>query len=230
MMSLEMISDPASESELAEMDRFLLDEDDRIRPLPADYVRGKFRHSALRCWLQARGRYLLPTVELVIWLRGTLGGQAGFPEFSSALEIGAGCGDLGYRVGLRMTDSYMQQLSAMRLLYGLIGQKVTEPPSDVERLDGVTAVRKYKPHTVVAAWVTQLWRHGDTERGVGACSHGVDEQQLLTLCRRYVFIGNEGTHKDKRILAEPHNTTRPSWLISRAKDPSKDVIWTWERA
>jgi hypothetical protein len=59
--------------------------------------------------------------------------------------------------------------------------------------------------------------------------YGVEESVLLENCETYIHIGNEASHTDKRILKLPHETHRFPWLISRASDPSKNVIYVWRK-
>lgn len=225
---------------LAEMDRALLDPTGRVRLLKADAIRSLGPHDVLRAWCGLRGRYLIPTVELRRWLEDRLcdwfPGHTWATErddqeriIDKVLEIGAGMGDLGGNLHIRMTDSGVQQSPEMQVLYRLIGQQVTKPPPDVLKLEAIAAAKEYKPHTILAAWVTQKYQHGDTEARVGSCVAGVDEQHLLNLCKRYVFIGNERVHGDKRILREPHQTHAFPWIVSRGADQSLNRIWIWER-
>lgn len=212
---------------LAQLDALLL-VDGRLRLLCAEDLRALAPRETLRAWCGMRGRYLLPTVELVDWLHTQLGRRDGWP-YDNVLEIGAGMGDLGRALDVRMTDSGVQERAEMKLLYAMLGQTTTAPPKDVEKLDALAAAKKYKPHTILAAWVTQKYQPHDETRRIGSCVFGVDENHLLRLCKRYLFIGNERVHGDKRILSEPHETFRPPWIVSRAERPELDVIWIWNR-
>lgn len=213
--------------DLPTMDLFLLQEDGAMRLRYAPELE-LFKLTHLRLWAQARGRYLLPTQELIFGLNMLMMRET-LTDPSSILEIGAGMGDLGKALGIRSTDSGIQQREDMKRLYKAMGCEVTKPAARVQKLDAIAAAKKYKPHTIVASWVTQAWREGDTEKGIGACMFGPDEGHLLNLCKRYIFIGNEATHGDKRILAMPHKTYRFGGHVSRAADQSKNVVWVWER-
>ena len=136
-------------------------------------------------------------------------------------------GDLGACLGIPMTDSYCQTTPEMRLYYASLGQPIISPPSTVEKLDAVTAVEKYKPPVVVASWVTQLFRDGDSEAQIGSSVVGADEEWIVDHCETYIFVGNEEVHKHKRILKRDHREFKSWAWMSRAFDPSKNVIWVW---
>lgn len=209
--------------DLAPFDDLLLDSSGRLKLLPAVELQ-RLRRDQLGYWCQARGRYTLPTLELVAWLKERIGSR-------SAIEIGAGAGDLGYHLGIPMTDSYIQQESDdYLLLYTIVGVPPTKPPPDVEKLEALEAVRKYKPQVVVGAWITQLYRPPvrKTEDHYGSI-YGVDEMKLRLEVESYVNIAHKRIHKQKSLLRFKHHEYRPTGLISRAQDPEGDVVWIWSR-
>jgi len=173
--------------------------------------------TALRIWAHQNGRYGVPTAELVGWLRWIIGNRF-------AIEIGAGSGDLSLHLGTLATDSYMQSDPAMQAVYEMMGQPTIRYGRWVEKLSALDAAAKYKPDVVVASWVTQLYK-GDGS--VGACAHGVDEDELLDTGVTYILIGNQNVHGDKRIMKRPHVEHKLPFLRSRAKEPEKDRVWIW---
>jgi hypothetical protein len=203
------------------IDRFLLN-CKRQYNVPGARSLKAFEHSHLQVWCHRRARYNLPTTELVEAVKGLI-------DSRSAIEIGAGMGDFGRALGIPMTDSHQQTLPEMQLYYAVAGQPAIHPPSDVEKLDAVGAVTKYKPRVVVASWVTQLYQDGDAPRKIGSSIYGVDEHWVLDHCETYIFVGNTGVHKDKRILTRPHQETRPYYLVSRGRDQAANVLWVWNR-
>lgn len=207
---------PSVMADSAELDRVLLDARGRVRVRPAAELQAIDR-KVLLGWLHLRAVYLLPTVELVDWLRAEL---RGLP----AIEIGAGNGALGRALGIPRTDSWIQQRGDYRLVYRLMMQPVVNYGDDVERLEAGRAVQRYRPHTVVAAWVT--WRHEEGMRD--GFADGVDERALLRRVRRFICIGNERTHAGRSLLKLPHRTVEPAWIVSRGQ-PELDRIWIWER-
>jgi hypothetical protein len=207
------------DTDVSYLDRVLLKRDGSFAALPASTVKA-YPHEHVQIWCHKKARYNIPTEEQILFLKTEIGER-------SAIEIGAGMGDLGGLLGIPMTDSYIQTTVEMQLYYKSLGQPTITPPPTVEKLDAVQAITKYKPQVVVASWVTQLYRDGDSENNVGACISGVDEEWTLDHCDTYIFIGNEAVHKDKRILKHLHRTCKPHWLVSRAYDQSKNVIWIW---
>lgn len=200
---------------LAAMDNLLLDSSGRLQLWEAAALRN-FPPHQLRAWAMMRARYNLPTVELVQWLHNLIGP-------CEAVEIGAGVGDLGYHLGVTMTDSYVQT-ETLAAFYTILGQQPTRPLPDVIRQDAETAVMVRRPHTVLASWVTQKYLPGDEHGSV----YGPSEEVILANCSRYIFIGNENVHGQKRILSRPHETFKFPWLVSRAAEQSKNVIYIWK--
>lgn len=194
----------------------------RIRAIGASEL-AKVPNVRLRVWCHNRARYLVPTKELVDWLDDLIGGRP-------ALEIGAGMGDLGRLLFIRMTDSAVQTTPDMRLYYELLGQPITEPPPDVERLEANEAVAKYRPRVVVGAWITQRYQPGDERPPkVESSVYGVDEVKLLSQIDTYIHIGNMAVHRQKRIFQQQHQTHRLPFLFTRAGDPSQNVVHVWNR-
>lgn len=203
------------------LDKGLLDAEGRMHVLPAAELR-RVPHTALQVWMQARGRYQLPTVELVEWLRARIAGRP-------SVEIGAGCGDVGRAVGgVTLTDSYFQTKAEIQRHYGTIGSQPISPPPDVMRREGLRAAMRYQPDVCLACWVTQAYAPGDKERETGSCVGGVDFHELLRWVGELVFVGNAGTHRDMRLLQIEHEEYAPDWLVSRAHDQSANRIWVWK--
>lgn len=195
----------------------------RMRRITAKEV-GRVPHVYRRVWCHNRARYLLPTAELVDWLHDLIGNR-------QALEICAGMGDLGRQLAIRMTDSAVQVTDPdVMLYYASLRQPPTDPPPDVERIDAVAAVEKYRPRVVIAGWATQLYQAGDEHPPVIASStYGVDERKILSMVETYVHVGHMAIHRQKRIFDQPHQTFRPSFLFSRGSDPDANVIHVWNQ-
>lgn len=204
------------------LDAVLLDGAGRMRLLGVASLR-EYPHDHLLVWAQKRGRYGFPTRELIARLKTLIGSKR-------VIEIGAGMGDLGFHLGITMTDSYIQTSPEMQLLYHTMGAKPIEPPPDVERLDAAAAVRKYKPEVVLASWVTQLYQPGDEgpPKKIGSSIYGVDEIDILAHCAIYIHVGNTEVHGDKRLLQRPHVELQGEpGLVSRGFDQSKNLIYVW---
>jgi hypothetical protein len=208
---------PADRTALAELDRQLIDGQGNLRVMPADTLRA-YQLELLQAWAVSRGVYVFPTAELILWLRTAIGTDL-------AIEIGAGHGAIARALGIPATDSYMQLIPEVRAYYESLGQQVVTPPADVIKLEALAAVRHYRPHTVIGAFITQKWlSEADTE----ASAYGVHEEQLLKLVRRYIMIGNDNVHGKKRLLRCQHAEVRQPWIVTRARDHHKNVIYIWE--
>jgi hypothetical protein len=198
-------------------------EQGRLKLLPAAAYEA-FPRDHVRLWAHRRGRYLLPTLELVAWLRAVIGGR-------KAIEVAAGSGDLGHHLGIPMSDSYLHACHPeMALVLAAMMVEPTVPASDVENLDALVAVAKYRPQVVVAGWLMQLYCQGDEKPPkIGSSVYGTDESKILDVVETYIHIGNTRYHGDKRILRRPHNVYRFSWVVSKAADAASDVIYVWNR-
>src|SRR5271166_6566557 len=99
------------------MPQDLLDESGNLKLLSA-YEYDQFDPHSLRMFCHNYARYLLPTKELVDFIQRYVIGSM------SAIEIGAGCGDLGRHLGIRMTDNYCQERPDVKAYYQLARQPI----------------------------------------------------------------------------------------------------------
>lgn len=160
------------------------------------------------------GVYVLPTAELIAWLKANIRGKA--------IEIGAGNGAIARALQIPATDSYMQAEPAIIAAYATMGQKPIVYPSDVEKLNYSFAIKKYKPETVIGAFITHKYN------GIDGNALGVNEGFILNYCKRYIMIGNLDTHKTKPLLKRLHNPLYFPWLITRSQDYSKNRIFVFD--
>lgn len=176
----------------------------------------------LKLWCHKRARYVLPTLELVTFIRGVINGR-------DALEIGSGNGDLGYMLGIRETDSYIQQKRSD--LWARMGQVPTNPPAEVVMCDAMRAVYAYRPQVVVGSWITRKFETGIDVEGVDlqASAFGVREEELLERVETYIHVGNEAIHGKKTLLRKPHETVRVPGHLSRHADQNLNVVYIWNR-
>ncbi len=200
------------------MDAFLLDEKKRIRLMPADEVRVRYSLDEIQAWMVKRARYQIMTTELIEWLKARIDGR-------SAIEVGAGMGDLGYHLNIPMTDSCIQTKMPTEYMLALIasGQAPTTPPPDVECIDAEAAVEKYKPEIVVASWLTQKHHAGDPD----GFEFGPEEIRIVRQVKSYIVIGNSVIHGSKRIRRLKHKEYKHPWLVSRGFEQEKNVIYVW---
>lgn len=165
------------------------------------------------------GLYLLPTVELVDWLRAFIGQR-------SAIEIGAGNGRLAMGLGIPATDRMLQDDPEVKAFYNGLAQPTVHYGHNVERLDSKAAIRKFRPQVVVGAWVTH--RYSRRRHAAGGNQYGPDTDWILQRCEQYVLIGNDNVHRQHPLWSRRHEIQYPSWLFSRAmKEGSRDFIAVW---
>src|ERR1700733_793994 len=171
----------------------------------------KYKKDELRLFCHFHARYLLPTLELIEFLDPLI-------KKEDTLEIGAGCGDLGRNLGIRMTDNYCQEIPEVKLIYTLTSQPTIAYAKDVEKIDAIEAIKKYKPKNVIGAWVTQ-WADCDLSvpKGNGSI-YGIKENEILDLVDNYILIGSEKIHGTKKIMTIPHETVNIDFVRSRCDD------------
>lgn len=172
-----------------------------------------------RYFMYVHGIYVLPTTELIEWLKLNIIG--------TAIEIGAGNGSIARTLGIPITDSRMQESPEIKFIYQMGGQPPIVYHDDIEKLDAIEAVKKYEPDTVIGAFITHKF---DPKIGNGNAL-GVDEIKMMQkIKRRYINIGNKHTHKDKPLLKIPHTEYQFDWLITRSIDQYQNVIFVFDKA
>lgn len=191
-------------------------EGDAAKPVPFEFLQS-LPHQVLQLWCVRNAIYQIPTIELIEWLRAKINGR-------KAIEIGSGKGGIGRALGIPSTDNYCQTLPEIRAYYQTLRQEPVTPPDFVENIDAEQAIVKYNPEVVIGAFITQKYRDGDTAGNM----FGPDEESWINKVE-YIHIGNETTHRGKRILKYRHDAFKAPWLISRAMYQSQNVIWTWTR-
>lgn len=193
-------------------------ENGKLKLLPASYYKSK-GWGDFRTFCHAHGRYGIPTYELVEYLQEVI-------DARTALEIGAGAGDLGYHLQITMTDNKQQERPDIAAKYKLMRQPVIKYPKDVEKIDALDAVIKYKPQVVVASWITP---YSPVEVSWGSNPHGIKEPEILDLVETLIIIGNLDTHWDKPIMKYKHEELFFDWLVSRGKNQSNNRIFIWNK-
>jgi len=197
----------------------LLDSNDHLKILPASAYDAIPQHE-LRLFCHFYARYGLPTKEMVEWLKKHIGKK-------SAIEIGAGHGDLGRALGIPMTDNYCQTWPDVKEFYEAAEQPVIAYGEDVERLDALEAAQKYKPDIIIGQWVTH-WIDPALSVPVGGGSmYGVKEDLLLKECKTYIVLGNKNIHGHKPILKQKHAELKLPFIRSRASSPKENVVYVW---
>ena len=183
-----------------------------LNVLPNSFYQ-QYSFNSIQIVMVKHGIYVLPTTELIEWLRTMI--------IPSAIEIGAGLGSIGRALSIPITDSHLQSDPVIAAYYRSLGQAPIKYPTDVEKLTALDAIAKYNPHTVIGAFITHLYN------GSSGNQFGVAEEKIIDGGRRYINIGNADTHADKPLLRLPHNTFKFDWLLTRSRDQTKNSIWVW---
>lgn len=187
-----------------------------VKPLPAAVV-AKFSWEKLRLFMHKYGLYTMPTVELIDYLSGLIRGKR-------AIEIGAGMGVIGRSLGIPITDNKMQNWPQIKAHYDLFRQPTIQYPDDVEELDAMDAVKKYKPDIVLGSYITHKWRPG---MQVGN-QYGVDTLELIRRAPEYYMIGNLETHRHDPAMQYLDGTERHDFLYTRGSKETS-VIFRWRQ-
>lgn len=194
----------------------VLDSSGRLRLMPANYYADTTAlERSLFC--VRYGVYGLHTQELADWLRTFIAGN-------SAIEIGAGNGVLAEALGIPATDNHMQTWPHIRALYSVSQQPLVKYGPNVECLDALVAIRRYKPFIVIGSWITHLFRPRDAHRDGN--QYAPDERAILAACSYYVMIANDAVHAKHPLLDRPHERIDAPWLYSRSLR-GRDFIGIW---
>lgn len=190
----------------------------KMKLLPAAFYDAKDKND-LRLFCHNYARYGIPTTELVDFLIQKIDGR-------SAIEIGSGHGDLGYHLNIKMTDSKIQKNPEIQESYKALKQPIIDYPDDVEELEALDAVEKYKPSVVIASWITT---YAPDIMPYGSNPHGIKEAKILDKIETFIIVGNNDLHGDKPIRKLPHLEIYEPWIKSRATNPENNRIYIWDR-
>lgn len=163
--------------------------------------------------------YNIPTTEQVEYLKDQIGNKY-------AIEIGSGNGVLAEALGIKATDSKLQDAPAIKQFYNIYGQNTIKYGDNVQKIDANTAVATYKPDIIIATWVTHRFEQ-NLRTGNAA---GINECQLLKHAKKYIHIGNHNVHFDKPIRKKHKYTEHYfNWLLSKKGFDPQNVVWIFER-
>jgi hypothetical protein len=196
----------------------LLDENKKLKLFSASSYKGLDRGD-LHCFCHYHARYGIVTEELLDMLDSLIKGR-------SAIEIGAGAGDLGHHLKIKMTDSKIQEDPKIIQQYRAMHQQPITYPEDVEKLEAIKAIEKYQPKVVVASWVTT---YSPVQQSYGSSPYGVDENKILNMVDTYIMIGNLKIHGDKPIRGKAHDIISHPGILSRALHPDQNRIFVWNK-
>ena len=202
--------------DISELEKYILDEKGHLRLLAAKDLLS-FGFDRLRVFAHHYGVYQFPTVELFEVLKSVI------TDFDKCIEIGAGRGDVGRLLGIRMTDSHLQARKEVAELYAQTGQPIIKYPNDVLKLDYKDALKKYRPKTVLGCWVTH--KYNAQFHQAGGNMYGIDSDLVLKRVERFVFVGNLITHRHWRVpnMSE-QNTYFREGIISRSDNHAANFV------
>lgn len=187
-----------------------------IKLMPANFWR-KFAWDDFRIFCHYAARYGIHTIEQQEFLKNIISGR-------SVIEIGAGHGDIGFHLGIKMTDSKIQNTAYVKNVMSLMQQPIMKYSKSVEKIEALEVVKKYKPQVVIGSWITTF---SPRAKSYNSSPFGVKEKKILDLIETYILIGNVDIHKGKPIFNKPHDEYYFDWIISRGKNQLNNRIWVW---
>ncbi len=215
---MNLIANEFHKTDITYLNNMLL-ENGKFQILSYDRLKNIPHHDICQFCLE-NGMYALPTTELIDFLRNEI--------CENTIEICAGNGIISEALDIKATDSYMQEFPHIKALYEMAKQPIVRYGSNVQRIDAESAVKLYKPNTVIGSWVTH--KYNPEKHSIGGNMLGPDESVIMKLINKYIFIGNMGTHKDKPILSEyKYKEYRFDWYLSRSLAREDNMIWIFEK-
>lgn len=204
---------------LHDLDTLLLDRPtNRIKLLPASAY-SEITRQDLQAWMRYRNRYVLPTVELVDWLKVKIDGRR-------VIEIGAGNDDLGYHLAIQAIGSYPLAYAstyAAPLFPGQIPTRVVYYGG--HQMDSMQAILELRPEVAIGAWILDKF----TDNFGNPSKYAPNEYQVIQNVE-YIHIGCESIHGRSPLLGFSHETFKPLGVVSRTIiTPSDDVIYVWKK-
>lgn len=207
------------------LENLLLDERGLYKAVPSDILAG-IDHETLYKFGCKHAIFQFVTTEMLEWIKEKIRGV-------SALEINAGNGVISRSLGITGIDSRIQEKEQFqKIAYAKLGalmedMSFTPPPREIKKYEALEAVRVFRPHTVIGAYVTQKGTVIDNLSGIASNHWGVDERLMLTKIKRYIKFGSLSAHGTTRILDMPHEELHFDWLFTRHPDRSQNRVWIW---
>jgi len=124
--------------------------DEKLQVLPYSYFKD-LEYNHVKQFCVENGIYCLPTIELLNFIKEEIG------EEERVIEIGAGHGAIARELGIKATDSKLQNRVDIKELYIKGKQPIVRYGDNIEMWDGEKAVCRFKPNIVIAAWVTHKY-------------------------------------------------------------------------
>lgn len=218
---LDITADQAVEI-VQELHPLFYDKDGLTVPVPAGVIKS-IDPQKLRLFNHVTGMYGMITTELVDFLRDYIGDR-------TAIEIGAGLGTLGRALKIPRTDNKMQNWPEIQISYQMTRQPTIVYPSDVEELDAIAAIEKYKPDVVIGSYITHKYKAA--QHHMGGNMYAPDEIAISKLASEYIMLGNMDVHSHNRLIKNKKINVRilqTNWIIGRNAEPKKDCLYFFQR-
>lgn len=202
---------------LLRLDTLLLDRPtNRIKLQPASAYNSIARND-LQTWMRYRNRYVLPTIELVDWLKIKINGRR-------AIEIGADDSDLAYYLGIRAIGrDAVFYTEPVPLFPGQIPTCAVS--SGFRQMDVMQAILELRPEVAIGAWIPDKF----ADNFGGNPKYSPNEYQIVQNTE-YIHIGCKSIHGRSSLLGFPHEIIKPSGIVSRTSVISPDnAIYIWKK-
>lgn len=202
------------------LDEILLDNQGRLKVVPYKDIKD-IAQEHISTFCVKNGIYAVVTKELVDFLEEEINQKK-----EKTIEIGSGNGVIGKALDIKGTDSLMQLRPEIKAHYESLKQAIVPYGEDVEKLDAMEALRKYRPEIVIGAWCTH--KYNSIEHWRGGNEFGINERKIVDKTKKYIHIGNEKVHSKKPIIKLPHRVVKAPWLVSRSMSYDLNAIYIWE--
>lgn len=193
--------------DISELEKHFLNENGYMKCLPAEELLS-YGFEKLRVFAHVHAIYQFPTIELLDVLSNMIGKN-------SCIEIGAGRGDIGRLLNIKMTDSHQQSKPQYKQHYEMINQPLIKYPKDVEKIGYKDAIKKYRPEIVLGCWVTHRY---DPQRPEAKGNiEGIDTNFVTQRAKKFIFVGNSKIHENWTLpnYSQQHAYTFEG-IVSRA--------------
>lgn len=207
-------------TDIAYLEEMLIDSKGQLRVLPYQELKDVPQQD-LSLFCVKNGYYSIPTRELIDFLKNEIG-----ESIEKTIEIGAGNGVYSRELGIKGTDNLMQLMPDVRAHYEALGQTIVPYGENVEKLDALQAVKKYKPDIVFASWVTH--KYNPNEHWRGGNQLGINEKSLVQKVKKYIHVGNDKVHDKKPISKMKHRKIQEPWILARSPHSKHNYIYIWE--
>lgn len=216
------VFEPSAEDlvQVLRIDQQLRGEDGLLRLLPlAAYE--VIPRPLLSYWAMLWGYWILPTVELVAWVREQLGDRP-------AVEVAAGAGVLGRALGIACIDwNTRRHFPEIALITRLAQQRDPARGAHVLDEEAWAAIVQRRPRAVVAAYPVQRVYEGDPAV-FGGSRCGIEEWRIVRSVERYLVLGSAGAIGKRKISRLPHRRVRAPGLVTRCLYPEEEYAWIWD--